>query len=53
MAAEYLVLHAKNEDRVRSFYKKHGFKELPRGTRDISDYTFDACVPAYLKIPRF
>ena len=51
MAAEYFVLHAKNEDRVRKFYRNHSFAEFMPGMRSLTDITFADCVPAFLKIP--
>lgn len=50
LAAEYFILFAKNESRVRSFYKKHGFVEFTDNMR-AGDTRFDECIPAFMKIP--
>lgn len=51
MAAEYFVLHALDNKKVRAFYKKHGFTELPTGVDVATDITLQHnCIPAYLLI---
>lgn len=51
MAAEYFVLHAFDSRKVRAFYKKHGFTELPTGAGVATDITLQHnCIPAYLCI---
>lgn len=51
MAAEYFVLHALDSKKVRAFYKRHGFTELPVGVDVATDITLQHhCIPAYLLI---
>lgn len=51
LAAEYFILQAKNDKRVRNFYNKHGFIELTNNMRLSTDETFSQCVPAFIKLP--
>ena len=51
LGVEYFVLHAKNDHRVRAFYKKHGFQEFPEKMRPLTDDRFEKCIPAFIKLP--
>ena len=50
MSAEYFVLHAHNSKRVRKFYDKHLFSELPSGVQIATDAYFENHIPAFLPI---
>lgn len=50
LSAEYFVLHAHNSRKVRRFYEKHLFSELPSGIQIATDISFKDHIPAFLPI---